>query len=362
MERTTGTFNFFLPSLLVIALVCTFLFFTSSCKDSGKPPTPAEPAVIEGRVVSQRQPAPVMKGLKVSAISGGEATKTAKVNPRTGEYSIELEEAGGYDLRLRTPTGVLDFNYNVQASSGKTTKAPDIELPVGALAPPSTVEGPSAEVSAATVATGEMKPPAGVEMEAASVVGTVYPDDAEVKLLDGKEVIAQVQAAAGKFKFPEVNPGLYDMEFSAPGYAENAIKNVAVSSEGATKSLNGFLLYRSPLDGVDYEKGLVTETGLGKPNPDMPSGQASTMACRAARNVAYRDLLDTILSLEVAKDKSVRDIDTSGKITTRLRGFVRGAKLIKRKKHDDGSCEVTLQIPLYGSSGVTGFLQEITEK
>lgn len=363
MKYGAGRIHAFLNPLLVLAFISASLFAASSCNDREEQavPTLQKPA-IEGRVVSRRQPPPLMKGLSISAVAEGKEFSSAEVNPRTGEYSIELEEAGSYDLRLRTPTGVLDFNYNVQVSPGKTAKAPDIDLPVGALAPPSTVGGPATGISAATVVTGEMKPPAVVEPEAAAIEGTVHPADAEVKLLDGKKVIAQVQASAGKFKFPEVSPGLYDMAFSAPGYAETSIRNVAVSSRGAMQPLNGFLLYRSPLDGVDYEKGLITATGLGAPPPDTPSGQASVMACRAARSVAYRNLLDTILSLEVAEDKSARDIDASGKMTSKLEGFVRGAKLIKREKRDDGSCEVTLQVPLYGSSGVTRFFREVMEK
>jgi len=359
MGQNTGRINACLNRILALGLLSASLFFAVGCK-GGEEPTVSSPRGksmgIEGRVTSRAQPRPFMEGLSVSAIAGGKEVNTAKVNPRTGEYSIELEKAGDYDLRLRTPTGVLDFNYNVRVPPGRAVKAPDIELPVGALAPPST------EVSASTAAAGQMKPPAGAELEAAALEGAVYPADAEVKLLDGEEIVARVRASAGKFKIPDVSPGLYDVEFSAPGYADTSIKNVAVSTRGAAKSLNGFLLYRSALDGVDYEKGVITATGMGRPNADMSPGQASVMACRAARTTAIRNLLDTILSLKVAEDKSVRDIDASGEMTTKLEGFVKGAKPIRRKKHDDGSCEVTLRVPLHGPSGVTRFFQEVMEK
>jgi hypothetical protein len=210
--------------------------------------------------------------------------------------------------------------------------------------------------------TQETKPPVAGVKGTTFVKGTVYPPDATVAVLYKSKVVIQTKASDGKFTVPDVQPGLYNIEFSAPGFASEEVENAAVSPQGVTIPLNGFLLYKSPLDGVDYIKGIVTATGLGKATPNMPSAQSSIMACRAARVVAYRNLLDILLSLQVEKGKSIRSMDSGGKVTSGLQGIVQGARTVKENKRPDGSCEVTLEVDLYGPSGVTKFIQKIVGK
>ncbi|GEM_PF-1049121 len=351
--KTFRSFKCFL-GICVLALVLTTI---NACeKDKPTPtPQPSKATVLKGRVINTASEVKTMDGVQISAISGGNAAGSANINPKTGEYSITLSQPGTYDLRLKTPGGVVTFSYAVKVESGETVTAPDIELPVGAF--PSTQPQPQPDV-----VTTPTEPPVGVDQEAAVLEGTVTPADAEVIVLDNGKVVARAKASGGKFSVPDVSPGLYEVEFSAPGYASERLQSVAVSPQGAITPLNGFLLYQSPLDGVDYDKGIITATGLGKANPNMPAPQAGLMACRAARAIAYRNLLDTLLKLEIEKGKSVRNTDTSGNVVSQLQGFVRGARVVREEKRDDGSCEVTLQVPLRGAAGVTKFLQKAIKK
>ena len=346
----------------VIFLAILSLAALIACPDQGpdpdKPPVPGpEPhgaTVIKGKVVNKVEPARQMDGITISAISGGNEIASGQIDARSGEYTITLPEAGIYDLRLKTQVGVLDFAYAVNAEAGKTTAAPEILLPAGALPPLPDIDTPAATTSTVT-------PPQGThtDLEAASVKGNVYPENAEVVILDEGEVVAKAKASGGNFEVKNIQPGLYTVEFSSPGFATVQMNNVPVSEAGATVPLNEMLLYRSPLDGVDYDKGVIRATGIGKANPNMPPAQSALMACRAAKTIAYRNLLDTILNLRVDDSKSVRDMDTSGKAVSILQGFVRGARVVSENKHDDGTCEVTLEAPLSGSGGVTNYLRKI---
>jgi len=351
------------------ALVITFMLITA-CPQEPEPrptpqptpqpapqPAPSKATVIKGRVVNSDPEVGPMEGVEIAAMLQQNAVASTMIDPKTGKYSIEVSQPGTYSLRLKTPMGVVPFAYAVEVKSGQTATAPDIDLPVGAL-PPSPKPPTPAPVPKPPEPVPTPKPP----VEAAVLSGTANVPEVEIKVIDQGKVVATGKAAGGKFTLPNVPAGVYKVEFSAPGYATEVAQNVAVSSQGAVRPLNAFLLYRSSLDGVDYDKGIVTATGLGKANPKMPKPQASLMACRAAKVLAYRALLDTILGIQVEKGKSVRDLDKGGSIKSRLGGYVSGATVLKQEKHDDGSCELTLQMPLRGAAGVTKFLQTVIEK
>jgi len=351
--------------IVVCTLALAVIAAISACKEE-------KPASISGRIINTLPHGQEMTGVEIAAISNGQAVGSGNVDPKTGEYLITSLKPGAYDLRLKTPVGVLVFAYSIQVKSGEEAKAPDIDLPPDAFPlltqPQPASSNNESETSAIspppepTVVTREVKPPITRIKGTASIKGTVHPPDATVAVLDGTEVVAQAKAVNGKFEVPNLKPGLYNVEFGSPDYETEQLENVAVSPQGATSALNGFLLYKSPLDGVDYKKGIVTASGLGKANPNMPPAQSSIMACRAARVVAYRNLLDTLLSLQVEKGKSIRSMDTSGKVKNELQGFVQGARTVKENKRPDGSCEVTLEINLYGDSGVTKFIQKTVGK
>ena len=353
--------GFRLKNVLVICILVTAtIAISGACKKE-------KTASISGRIINTLPPGQDMIGVEIAAISNGQEFGSGKVDPKTGEYTIAPLKPGIYDLKLKTPVGVLVYAYNIEAKAGEIVKASDIDLPPDAFPPtptPQTTSNQPPETSSIsvppepTIATQETRPSVPGVKGTASIKGTVYPPDAMVAVVAGGKVVAQTKATGGKFAVPNVQPGLYNVEFSAPGFASEEAENVAVSSQGVTNPLNGFLLYKSPLDGVDYNKGVVTATGLGKATPNMPPAQSSIMACRAAKVVAYRNLLDMLLSLQVEKGKTIRSVDSGGKLTSELQGIMQGAHTIKEDKRQDGSCEVTLEINLYGPSGVTKFIQK----
>lgn len=294
----------------------------------------------------------------VATMNGQEVAKSP-IDPVTGNFTIKLPGPGTYDLLLKTPKGNLPFILSISVEKGQQAAIDPFDAPADLFESALPFETPPA-TQEYMVSTSETHPPSGGETEGAAVTlkGTVHPADALVKVIAEDKIVFQVKAADGKFEIPSVRPGLYEIEFSAPGYANYAQEDVTVMVDAPPADLNGFLLYVSPLDGINWDKGIITATGLGKPTPGVPQAAANAGACRAAQADAYRKLLDVLLQIQIDPNKSIASMDADGKIKTTLSGFVQGVKPVRQVTHDDGICEVTLELPLYGPSGVTTFLQQ----
>ena len=78
------------------------------------------------------------------------------------------------------------------------------------------------------------------------------------------------------------------------------------------------------------------------------SAQAKLLAARAARADAMRKLGERIQGLVIVSETKVEDFVTSSdQIRSRMRAFLSGAKQVGKAKHmEDGTCEVTLEVPV----------------
>lgn len=76
--------------------------------------------------------------------------------------------------------------------------------------------------------------------------------------------------------------------------------------------------------------------------------QARLLAKRAAQADAYRNLAEQVKGLRISSQTLVRDfVAENDEIATSLRTFLRGAKMVGDPRYmADGSCEVTMEIPL----------------
>ncbi|MCX5821510.1 MAG: hypothetical protein NT047_16630 [Deltaproteobacteria bacterium] len=102
---------------------------------------------------------------------------------------------------------------------------------------------------------------------------------------------------------------------------------------------------------VNWTDGYVEAVGIGAP-PQRYIGtpQARPNALRAARVVAYRDLLEVVNGVRVDSTTMVKDfIVESDVINTQVQGIVKGAKVIKEEYMSDGTVEVTVRMPLSGN-------------
>ncbi len=104
------------------------------------------------------------------------------------------------------------------------------------------------------------------------------------------------------------------------------------------------------VDGVDWRSGFVRATGVGVPPASARHiAQQHAMACRAATVVAQRNLLEETQGVRIDSMTLVKDaMVESDIIRTQVKGIVKGARKVRQTLMEDGSCEVTMAMPISG--------------
>ena len=125
------------------------------------------------------------------------------------------------------------------------------------------------------------------------------------------------------------------------------------SPEFTADTYKGVLVVSS-VEGVDWQKGVITAVGKGLLPKDVANpAQAKLLAMRAAKIEAYKNLLETILKMKTPPDRGMKEYLEEKHIEiTRIEGFVKGAMVVKEEYKNDGSAEVTLEVPITGGSGL----------
>lgn len=106
-----------------------------------------------------------------------------------------------------------------------------------------------------------------------------------------------------------------------------------------------------PNGSVNWSKGIVTAKGsgvlsAGAANP----AQARLLAERAAISDARRNLLETVGEVRVDAASSVTSLMVKNDaIKTRISGIVKGSVVIGKQYLEDGSVEVTVEMPITGA-------------
>ena len=119
------------------------------------------------------------------------------------------------------------------------------------------------------------------------------------------------------------------------------------------------VLVVSSVEGVDWQKGVITAVGRGLPPKDITNpAQARLLAMRAAKVEGYKNLLEIILKMKTPPDRGMKEyLDEKHIEITRIEGFVKGAMVVKEEYKNDGSAEVTLEVPITGGSGLVAELK-----
>lgn len=155
----------------------------------------------------------------------------------------------------------------------------------------------------------------------------------------GKKESEEAQVAVVEKKV-EVAPTVE----AIPAEFAEAYKNVVVVSE---------------VEGIDWQKGTITAIGRGYPPKDITNpAQIRILTMRAAKVEGYKALLETILKMKTPPDRGMKEyLDEKHIEMTRIEGFVKGAMVVKEEYKDDGSAEVTLEVPIIGGSGLVAVLK-----
>jgi hypothetical protein len=100
---------------------------------------------------------------------------------------------------------------------------------------------------------------------------------------------------------------------------------------------------------VDWSSQVIRATGIGAPNPNMPETAQRAGAIEAAKRVALRNLLETVMGMNIDSETTVRNYMVENDvINTRVRGAVRSFTVIDTKYMSSGDVEVTVEMPVTG--------------
>lgn len=106
-----------------------------------------------------------------------------------------------------------------------------------------------------------------------------------------------------------------------------------------------------PMGSINWSRGIVTATGSGVPPSDAGNmAQARLLAERAAVSDARRNLLEIVGEVRVDAVSTVGALMAKKDVVmTRVSGIVKGSTVTQRRYLDDGSVEVTVEMPVTGA-------------
>ncbi len=102
---------------------------------------------------------------------------------------------------------------------------------------------------------------------------------------------------------------------------------------------------------IDWEKGVVRATGLAAGNAKTKNkGLQRAQAKRAARMDAERNLAEAVEGVQVDSESTMKDLMLESDIVrTRVSATIKGMSEINSRYYEDGTCEITLEMPMFGS-------------
>lgn len=109
---------------------------------------------------------------------------------------------------------------------------------------------------------------------------------------------------------------------------------------------------------LDWNKSVIKVTGSGVPPEKGSLAQKRTMAIRAARIDAYRQLLEAVNGIHVSSETVVKDFVTeSDTIKTKVEGLLKGFEQVGEPRYmSDGSVEIDVQVRLFGKESLASVL------
>lgn len=103
---------------------------------------------------------------------------------------------------------------------------------------------------------------------------------------------------------------------------------------------------------IDWEKGVVRATGLAAGNPKTKNkGIQRAQAKKAARMDAQRNLAEAVAGVKVDSQSTMQDLMLlNDSVKTSVSATIRGISEVgEARYYDDGTCELTLEMPIFGA-------------
>lgn len=104
------------------------------------------------------------------------------------------------------------------------------------------------------------------------------------------------------------------------------------------------------VEGVNWSQKVITVRGTGlAPTDAVNRTQSEGLASKAARADAYRKMAELINGVRVDSETTVEKMITvRDVINTRVSATIQGARVLEEKFLRDGTCEVVMQVPIFG--------------
>ncbi len=276
---------------------------------------------VEGLVV------PPLPGMRVTVSQSGTAVCTVGMNVRDGKFRIALAP-GKYDVSVGSVPSPFPITVaGVDVDPGKTPTLPPSEMTL----------------------------PSGT----AAISGTVSPGGPMTKvtlLQEGKGRASVTAAPDGRYEFAALPAGKYTLAASSPGYASD-VTEVRISG-GRRVAQNIRLLYISPIDGVDWTRGVIRARGRGMyPANSLNRTAMHEMAKRAALSDAERNLLRIIEQIKLDSNHDLKSALASGTFTMSIKGYLREFRIVD-ERDANGGVEIELELPLTGPNGLTRYISD----
>lgn len=104
------------------------------------------------------------------------------------------------------------------------------------------------------------------------------------------------------------------------------------------------------VEGVNWSQKVITVRGVGlAPTDAVNRTQAEGLASKAARADAYRKMAEVVNGVRVDAETTVEKmLTTKDVVKTRVSATIQGARVLEEKFLSDGTCEVVMQVPIFG--------------
>ncbi len=276
---------------------------------------------VEGTVV------PPGADVRVTVSRSGTTVSTTGTSVRDGKFRITLAP-GKYDISARSASAPFPLIVEgVTVDPGKTSTLPPFEM---------------AQISGT-----------------AAISGIVSPGGSGTKITLLSEGVERASVAAspdGRYEFTSLFEGNYTLTVSSPGYASDTAELRVYSGRRVAQNMR--LLYVSPIEGVDWTRGVIHARGRGM-YPANTSNRTAMheMAKRAALSDAERKLLGIIGQIKLDPNHGLTAAMASGTFTTRIEGYLRGFRIVDEHEVNAG-VEVELEIPLTGPNGLVRYISD----
>ena len=131
----------------------------------------------------------------------------------------------------------------------------------------------------------------------------------------------------------------------------NKIFKICMALAISVMMLTATVLAGPIANGTDWEKGVVRATGVGTYKSGAKKNLQRPQALRAATMDAQRKLAESVQGVRVTSESTMKDLELGyDEVKTHVDATIKGMTEIGSRYFEDGTAEVTLEMPIFGAN------------